>query len=89
MRKLGKCQLQILQIMSEGTTIFTSGGLRFDAFFSGYIGDEINRVINLDRIFALRDRGLIEDITEEGWRWRGSEYKITEEGLVVVGEESR
>ena len=85
MRKLGKRQLQILQTMSEGHSVFSR--MHFNTgWFSGHIGDEINRIINLDRLFALRDKGLIENVTEEGWRWRGSEYKITEKGLALVKE---
>lgn len=94
MRKLGKRQLQILQVMAEGneefdeeaTTIHTLGGLQFSCFFSGRVTDKVNKILTFDRIIALRDRGLIENITEEGWRWRGSQYRITEKGLALVRE---
>ena len=88
MRKLGKRQLQILQIMAEGNTVFMR--MRFNTgFFANHIGDEINHIINLDRIFALRNRGLIENVAEEAWRWRGNEYKITEKGLALVRSRKR
>lgn len=94
MRKLGKRQLQILQVMAERneefddetTTIHTKGGLYFHCFFSSHIGDEINKILTLDRIIVLHDRGLLENITEEGWRWRGSQYRITEKGLALIRE---
>lgn len=96
MRKLGKRQLQILQIMATEntelntkTTIHTLSGLTYSSFFSGHIGDEVNRILTYDRLRGLINRGLIENITEEGWRWRGNEYKITEEGLALVEEGSK
>lgn len=96
MRKLGKRQLQILRVMAERneefdeetTTVHTLTGRQFHRFFSGRIVDKVNKILTCDRIFALEDKGLIENITEEGWRWRGSQYRITEKGLRLVEEQN-
>lgn len=90
MRKLGKRQFQILQVMAERNSIIrTVLGRTFHVFFSSRVGKEINKILTFDRLFALEDRGLIENITEEGWRWQGSQYRITEKGLALVVKEEQ
>ena len=90
MRKLGKRQLQILQIMAEKeVTIHTLVGYSFQAFFSTDMGDEINQVLSRDRIYGLCDSGLIENMTEEEWYWRGSQYRITKAGREKLDERSQ
>lgn len=86
-RKLGKGQLQILQIMNEyEDDIISSTGLRFCAFFSSFIGDDVNRILTIDRIIKLRNSALIEEIDKD---WTGARYRITELGKRILNEQGR
>lgn len=55
-----------------------------DSYFyhSGYGIERIPAVT----MRTLEERGWVEDFEEEGWRWRGSKYRITEEGRKVCRE---
>jgi hypothetical protein len=81
MKKLSKAQIGLLRILrDENTTVHTymSGLNRFAS-----IPDKDYRV-DIRTVFKLADGGFIENITEDGWQWRGSTYKITEAGLGAI-----
>lgn len=83
--KLSKAQIRLLTIMrDEDTTVGTiKRGIEYGTFIlkRGYEG---NRNPDIRTIFKLNKLGLIENITDPAWRWRGSEYRITQAGLDAI-----
>ena len=45
------------------------------------IGDKGIRSVTVEKLLKL---GLIEDIGDPAWRWRGSKYRITQTGREIA-----
>ena len=41
--------------------------------------------VRIQTIHVLENKGLVKDISDPAWRWRGSEYEITDKGREAVG----
>lgn len=83
--RLSKAQVRVIRIMYEhgcsahvhrGTGLF---GLH--AFFGNGIPPFANVPIRARTVEALYKKGLVENITAPEWRWRGSQYILTEKGM--------
>ena len=80
--KLSKAQQRVLAVMAEpGVRAhkFTPE-LTCRAFLSKPEKGSINHAVRPITLDKLEDKGLIENITDEAWRWRGSTYIITNAG---------
>ena len=76
-----KVQRRVLKVMMEyDTTVMTiTGRGGGHAFFRGLLGISEKKV-RPRTIWALERKGLVENITASMYRWKGSEYRITESG---------
>ncbi len=75
-------QLRVLrQMMDTNVMTLTHGG----AF---YRGTPRTKKVRARTIWVLVKKGLAEDISDPAWRWRGSEYQITDLGREVVDDNS-
>lgn len=82
MKKLSKAQIKLLRIMAEGAKVYWFRGLHSRCYLS-----HSHRSLNYKTVFALKDRGLIEDIEPIEIRWRLSTFVITDAGRALLEEE--
>lgn len=77
-----KVQHRVLQaMMDHDTTVMTMTGRGGGhAFFRGLLGTSVEKKVRPRTIWALERKGLVENITAPMYRWKGSEYRITESG---------
>jgi len=83
--KPSKAQLRVLQLMASGSKLYIlRQGYRAWACLSNEIAGQ--RRPNVQTVQILEKKGLIEDTSDAEWRWRGSDYAITDAGRKVVEE---
>lgn len=82
--KLSKTQIRLLTIMRDENTPVVTMNSRDGTHVFIYNSIETPRWLRYKTVFILADLGLIENITDPGWRWRDSEYRITQAGLDAI-----
>jgi len=81
--KLSKAQLELLKILhDEDTTVVILRAVRGNPIT--YITSRVDKRMRSDTVLKLAKLGLLENVTEEEWRWREWEYRITEAGKAII-----
>lgn len=78
--KLGKVQIRYLRRFAAGELVHYIAGLHPHAFWRNSPGLES---CNVQRIFSLEERGLIESFNAD---WRGCRYRISSAGHAALKE---
>lgn len=86
MNNLSKAQKRVLSFMVEyDTTVMTVNTRKgTSTFFHGLLGRPEGKNVRWSTIYALLNRGLVCNIEDPAWRWRGSEYEITDAGRAAI-----
>ena len=83
MLELTPAQQALLKRFATGGvmhSVLHSRGFDMSYFFNS--GDKGIRFATVDKLLKL---GLIEEFGDPAWRWRGSNYRITEAGREAIG----
>lgn len=77
---LSKGQAKILERLGRGVVLAKVNGIYPHYFWHHTIREREVCRIQHKSVSILVDQGLIEDLEKPEWRWRGSQYGITQKG---------
>ena len=91
MKKLSKAQRYMLEKLANGDTLhYLLLGGESHGFYSKELDSNVPRSrIHFKTIAILVERGLIKNIEDEAWHWRGHKYIITEKGQHILKKDER
>jgi len=82
--RLTKVQLRVLKTMVEYETGVIVSAHSGSAFFRKLLGTEDGKRVRSSTMFALFDKGLVNEVGDPAWRWRDISYEISDAGRDAI-----